>query len=83
MVQAAGIQAPKFGQNFMEQYNVPDTNLTNKTTLSNNPLYNLTKVLFQGKQTDKLGEFANSDLFQQNGLNSFADGSNHKLFTKA
>ena len=65
-----GIQLQsKPGTDFNSQYNVPDMSLTNNTTLSkSSPLYNLLQVMFQGKQTDNIGEFANSDLFRQNGL---------------
>ncbi len=65
-----GIQLQsKPGTDFNSLYNVSDTGLTNNTTLAkSSPLYNLLQVMFQGKQTDKVGEFANSDIFQQNGL---------------
>ena len=44
MQQIGGIQLnPKPGTDFNSQYNVPDTGLTNNTTLSNNPLYNLSE----------------------------------------
>lgn len=62
------------GMDFNTQYSVPDTGLTNNTTLSkSSPLYNLLQVMFQGKQTDNIGSFANSDLFQQNGLKANPD----------
>ncbi len=64
----------KFGTDFNTQYGVGDTGLTNNTTLSkSSPLYNLLQVMFQGKQTDNIGSFANSDLFQQNGLKANPD----------
>ncbi len=85
MQQIGGIQLnPKPGTDFNTQYSVPDTGLTNNTTLSkSSPLYNLLQVMFQGKQTDKVGEFANSDVFQQNGLKQNPDKGEHKLFTQA
>lgn len=84
MQQIGGVQLnSKPGTDFNTQYMVPDTGLTNKTTLTNNPLYNMMQVLFQGKQTDKLGEFSNSDIFQQNGLKQNLDKGEHKLFTQA
>ncbi len=71
----------KPGMDFNTQYSVPDTGLTQNTTLSkSSPLYNLLQVKFDGKQTDKLGEFANSDIYQNNGLKPNADAGNHKLF---
>ena len=80
-----GIQLQsKPGIDFNSQYNVPDTGLTNNTTLSkSSPLYNLLTVMFQGKQTDTVGEFANSDIYQQNGLKANPDTGNHKLFYTA
>ena len=75
MQQIGGIQLnPKPGTDFNRQYNVPDTGLTNNTTLSkSSPLYNLLQVMFQGKQTDNIGEWSNSNLFQQNGLKQNPD----------
>lgn len=65
-----GIQLnTKIGMDFNNQYNVPDTGLTNNTTLNNNPLYNLLQVVFQGKQTDKIAEqTAKCDVIGANGL---------------
>lgn len=85
MQQIGGIQlSSKPGTDFNTQYSVSDTGLTNNTTLAKStPLYNLLQVMFQGKQTDKLGEFANSDVFQQNGLRPNIDKGDHKLFTQA
>ena len=70
-----GIQIqPKIGSDFNGQYNIPDTGLTNNTTLSqSNPLYNLIKVMFQNQQTNNIGEFANCDIFRQNGLKQNPD----------
>lgn len=74
-MQLNGVQLnSKPGTDFNTQYSVPDTGLTNNTTLSkSSPLYNLLQVMFQGKQTDNIGSFANSDLFQQNGLKANPD----------
>ena len=85
MQQIGGIQlSSKPGIDFNTQYSVPGTGLTNNTTLAkSNPLYNLLQVMFQGKQTDRLGEFANSDIFQQNGLKPNVQKGDHKLFTQA
>ena len=85
MQHIGGIQlSSKPGIDFNTQYSVPDTGLTNNTTLAkSNPLYNLLQVMFQGKQTDRLGEFANSDIFQQNGLKPNVQKGDHKLFTQA
>lgn len=85
MQQIGGIQlSSKPGTDFNTQYSVPDTGLTNNTTLAkSNPLYNLLQVMFQGKQTDRLDEFANSDIFQQNGLKPNVQKGDHKLFTQA
>lgn len=85
MQQIGGIQlSSKPGIDFNTQYSVPDTGLTNNTTLAkSNPLYNLLQVMFQGKQTDRLDEFANSDIFQQNGLKPNVQKGDHKLFTQA
>ncbi len=75
MQQIGGIQLnPKPGTDFNSQYNVPDTGLTNNTTLSkSSPLYNLLQVMFQNKQTDNIAEWSNSNLFQQNGLKANPD----------
>lgn len=85
MQQIGGIQLnSKPGIDFNTQYNVPDTGLTQNTTLSkSSPLYNLLQVMFQGKQTDNIGNFANSDIFQQNGLKQNPDKTGHKIFTQA
>ncbi len=74
-MQLNGVQLnSKLGMDFNTQYSVPDTGLTNNTTLAkSSPLYNLLQVMFQGKQTDNIGQFANSDLFQQNGLKANPD----------
>lgn len=74
-MQLNGVQLnSKPGMDFNTQYSVPDTGLTNNTTLAkSSPLYNLLQVMFQGKQTDNIGSFANSDLFQQNGLKANPD----------
>ena len=68
--QLSGIQiTPKVGSDFNTQYNVPtDNNLTNQTTMPNNAVYNFFMVLFEGKQTENVPQFANSNIFQDNGL---------------
>jgi hypothetical protein len=77
-----GVQLPsKIGRNFSSQYAVPDTGLTNNTTLSNNPLYNLLQVVFNGKKTDNISY--NQNAIMLNGLNVNAAKGDHKLFTKA
>jgi hypothetical protein len=77
------VQLPsKIGSDFNSQYAVPDTNLTEKTTLQNNPLYNLAKVLFQGKQTDNISRNPNG-LMLDDGLKANPDKGNHKLFLQA
>lgn len=73
----------KLGTDFATQYNLPDTGLTNNTTLSNNPLYNLLQVVFQGKQTDNISGYNKNDYFIQTGLRPNADKGEHKIFTKA
>lgn len=84
-MQLNGVQLnSKPGTDFNTQYSVPDTGLTNNTTLAqSSPLYNLLQVFFQGKQSDNIGSFANSDIFQQNGLKPNADAGEHKFFTQA
>ncbi|MDE6138274.1 MAG: hypothetical protein K2F57_02250 [Candidatus Gastranaerophilales bacterium] len=72
-MQLNGVQLnTKPGMDFNTQYNVPDTGLTQKTTLPD-LINNLLKVNFNGKQTDNIGNFANSDIFQQNGLKQNPD----------
>lgn len=70
MQQIGGIQLnSKPGTDFNTQYNVPDTGLTNNTTLSNNPLYNLFQVMFQNTQTNNISEqLAKCDVVGSNGL---------------
>jgi hypothetical protein len=70
----------KIGMDFSSQYAVPDTSLTNNTTLSNNPLYNLVKVLLLDK-TDNISY--NQNAIMLDGLNVNATKGNHKLFTTA
>ena len=71
----------KIGADFNTQYSVPDTGLTEKTTLPD-LINNLLKVNFQGKQSDKIPEFANSNLFQETtGLKQNLPKGEHKLFT--
>jgi hypothetical protein len=71
----------KFGADFNFQYGVPDTSLTNTTTLSNNPLYNLVKVLFEGKQTDNIAY--NQNAIMINGLKTNPQTTGNKLYTLA
>lgn len=70
MQQIGGIQLnSKPGTDFNTQYNVPDTGLTNNTTLSNNPLYNLFQVMFQNTQTNNISQqLAKCDVVGSNGL---------------
>lgn len=70
MQQIGGVQLnSKPGTDFNSQYNVPDTGLTNNTTLSNNPLYNLFQVMFQNTQTNNISEqLAKCDVVGSNGL---------------
>ncbi|MCM1338126.1 MAG: hypothetical protein NC191_00460 [Muribaculaceae bacterium] len=72
--------APKIGTDFNTQYSVPDTGLTNNTTIQTSPAHNLHQVKFEGKETDKLNEFANCDIFRQNGLKQNLAKGEHKLF---
>lgn len=77
MTSLNGIQLPsKIGTDFSTQYSVPDTGLTNNTTLSNNPLYNMLQVLFQGKQTDNIGQkLGDVGAISTNGLKNTPVGS--------
>ncbi len=71
MQQIGGIQLnSKPGTDFNTQYNVPDTGLTNNTTLAkSNPLYNLFQVMFQNTQTNNISEqLAKCDVVGSNGL---------------
>ena len=71
MEQINGIQLkPTIGTNFGSQYGVPDTGLTYNTTLSNNPLYNFFQVIFNGKQTDNIGQ----QLAKAGDINTKGDG---------
>lgn len=72
----------KLGADFATQYNLPDTGLTNNTTLANNPLYNLLQVVFQGKQTDNISSYNKNDYFIQTGLRANVDKGDHKIFTQ-
>lgn len=75
MQQIGGIQLnPKPGTDFNSQYNVPDTGLTNNTTLSkSSPLYNLLQVMFQGKQTDNIAQHSGNNILLDNGLKANPD----------
>lgn len=90
MQQIGGIQLnPKPGTDFNSQYNVPDTGLTNNTTLSNNPLYNLLQVIFQNAKTDEIAhQVANCEVVGSNGLKVNVDSvktqnAGNKLITQA
>jgi len=66
----------KPGMDFNTQYTVPDTGLTQKTTLSNNPLYNMFQVLFNGKQTDNIGtQMGENSVIGTNGLKTVPDNN--------
>lgn len=86
MQQIGGIQLnSKPGADFNTQYSVPDTGLTNNTTLAkSNPLYNLLQVMFQNTQTNNISEqLAKCDVIGANGLKANQDKGSHKLFTQA
>ena len=89
MAEFNGVQQnPKLGANFDVQYGVNsgDNNLTNQTTLQNNPLYNLSKVIFQGELFNNINRnFGDVGAISTNGLrnNPPEDGDEHKLFTSA
>ena len=72
----------KVGMDFASTYNLPSTSLTNNTTLSNNPLYNLAQVIFNGKQTDNIAQHSNSD-YINNGLGAHINKNEHKFITSA
>lgn len=81
-------QSPKFGANFDVQYGVNsgDNNLTNQTTLPNNPLFNLSKVIFQGELFNNINKnLGDVGAISTNGLrnNPPEQGDEHKLFTSA
>lgn len=79
MAQLNGIQLnSKPGIDFNTQYSVPDTGLTNNTTLSqNNPLYNLLQVMFQNTQTNNIAQQnAKCDVIGSNGLKPSPDSNN-------
>ena len=82
MQQLNGIQlAPKVGTDFNTQYNIPDTGLTNNTTLSkSSPLYNLLQVMFNGTEVNRTPEHSNSNIFLNNGLKQNLSAGDHKLF---
>lgn len=83
-MQLNGVQLKTtIGTDFNSQYGVGDTALTNNTTISNNPLYNLAQVLFNGKQTDNISQYNKNDLLLDNGLKPNLEKGNHKVFTQA
>ncbi len=75
MLQIGGVQLnSKPGTDFNSLYNVPDTGLTNNTTLSkSSPLYNLLLVMFQGKQTDNIAQHSENTILMDNGLKKTTD----------
>ena len=85
--QVNGIQlTSRPGTDFNTQYNVPDTGLTNSSTLANSMvagIYNLLTVNFSGKQTENIPQHSQNDIFQNNGLKQNVHAGNHKLFTQA
>ncbi len=86
MQQFGGIQInSKPGMDFSTQYGVPDTGLTNNTTLSKStPLYNLVQVMFQNTQTNNISEqLAKCDVIGSNGLKTNMEKGDHKIFTQA
>ncbi len=85
MTQINGIQlASRPGTDFSTQYNVPDTGLTNNTTLSAaSAVYNLLRADFNGKQSERIAQHSNNDIFLNNGLKPNMSQGTHKLFTQA
>lgn len=71
MFQVNGVQLnSKPGADFNTQYSVPDTGLTNNTTLAkSNPLYNLLQVMFENTQVNNIAQQeAKCDVISSNGL---------------
>ena len=68
MTQINGIQlASRPGTDFSTQYNVPDTGLTNNTTLSAaSAVYNLLRADFNGKQSERVPDHSKNNLFLAN-----------------
>jgi len=85
MAQLNGIQlTSRPGTDFAMQYNVPDTGLTNNSTLSAySAVYNLLRADFNGKQTEGLPQHSKNAIFQNNGLKQNAASGSHKLFLQA
>ena len=85
MNQINGIQlTSRPGTDFATQYSVPDTGLTNNSTLSAySAVYNLLRADFNGKQSERIAQHSNNDLFLDNGLKPNLTQGNHKLFTQA
>lgn len=85
MNQINGIQtAPRPGMNFDMQYNVPDTGLTNNSTLSSaSAVYNMQRADFNGKQSENIPQHSNNDIFKNNGLKQNLASGSHKLFIQA
>lgn len=72
MNQINGIQlAPKIGTDFTTQYNVPETGVTNTSTLANaSAAYNTHSVNFNDTKTEKNTQYNYNDMFQQ--MNMYA-----------
>lgn len=85
MNQINGIQlTSRPGTDFTTQYNVPDTGLTNNSTLSAiSAVYNLLRADFNGKQTENIAQHSTNDIFLNNGLKPNQTQGTHKLFTQA
>lgn len=85
MNQINGIQlTSRPGTDFNTQYNVPDTGLTNNSTLASfSAVYNLLSVGFNGKQTENIAQHSKNDIFLNNGLKPNMTQGTHKLFTQA
>lgn len=58
----------KMGTDFNTQYETGDMGLTQNTTLSKNPLYNLIQVLFNGTKSENVPQHSTADIFRSNGL---------------
>ena len=85
MNQVNGIQlTSRPGTDFATQYNVPDTGLTNNSTLSAySAVYNMLRADFNGKQSERVPDHSKNNLFLANGLKQNVTEGSHKLFTQA
>ena len=83
--QINGIQlTSRPGTDFTTQYNVPDTGLTNNSTLAAfSAVYNLLRADFNGKQSENIAQHSKNDIFLNNGLKQNMAQGTHKLFTQA